>query len=118
MEDFSYNNISEENWTSLTSPMYKKSFDENVDMKEDYKDEMEANESVSNKIRVKVLSPIATLQLIVCLIVLIFSYLANAFYTDKFTAVKDAFDNELFASMFFDGKFKDIDYSEVLKLDE
>lgn len=116
MKEQLYNNVNNEDWTVLGSPIYKKAYDDVLPNKPD--DEIINENEDTRKQRTRFLSPVITLQLAVSLIVLILSYLSNALISDKFENAKYTFEKELYSSMFFDGDFESKDYSSLFRFDE
>ncbi len=115
MKDFELEKNIDTNWTSLGTPVYKQyeGFSD-ADIKQQAEEEKE--NSAQTKKKITILSPVISLQFITCLIVLILSFLTSAFFSEKFTEIKDIFDKEIKASMFFDGRFDDINYSKMFSL--
>lgn len=106
-----YNNENfRDDWTRVGTPVYK-SFKENTD---DISDIL-TNDTVSKDTKRKIVlfGSVVSLQLIICLLVLIFSYICSAFFADKFKNIKEIYDDEIYASMLFDGNLEDVDYSSV-----
>ena len=93
-------------WIALENPIYKdKTLTERVT-------ETEKESAYSKPGNIRILSPVVTIQLILVLLVLIVSYVSKTFFFSKFSSWKQAYDSEISASMFFDGEFKSLDYSD------
>ncbi len=97
----------EKEWSLLTPPVMKD--EASADTQSSYS---EIKENTKKKNRVS--SPVLTIQLVICLLLLIFLFLAKTFAVDTFDKIKLWYDTELSASLFFSGDFSELDYSQIL----
>lgn len=90
-------------WKSVSEPVLKNNVaqDDNEDI----------NITNAKHRELNFLAPVLTLQLLFCLLILTFAFIAKNFMTDLFTNIKTFYDKEISSSMFFNGDFSDIDYS-------
>lgn len=58
-------------------------------------------------------APVLTFQLVICIMILIFSYVSSTFFSDFFQKIKFVYDKEINASMCFSGDFSDLNYSDL-----
>lgn len=102
-------NTAEREWTDLSTPVYKDSKNEILS------DDTQHKETEHEYAKQRISSPVITFQLITCLIILTFAFLVKTFWSYEFSCFKEHFNKELNASMFFDGKLTDLDYSDFFK---
>ncbi len=98
-----------EPWLSVSEPIVKNDFDINsVD------NERSVNTSADNSMpkRKRLTAPVLTFQLIISMLILLFSFVAKTFMSEMFSEIKFMYDKEINASMYFSGDFSDLDYSE------
>lgn len=110
-----YINQNDDNWSTLAVPVSKKDITANNDLSEN-NSFAEAPKIKKNKSVGFVLSPILTFQLIICLFVLTFAFVAKTFFTKQYESVKSEYDKEIKSSMFFDGKIQDNEYNNIFFL--
>ena len=91
-------------WIPLEKPVYKSELA--IPSASD-----DSNTITNKKRNVRILSPVVTFQLIVLLLILIVSVVCKTFFVDVFELAKECYETEISASMFFDGEFKNLDYS-------
>ncbi len=98
-----YNDNLQRQWTDVNTstalyiPEAENTSDENVSQKP----------HKSNKI----ISPIITFQLVICILILILIFISKPFLPDLNKRVMDFYNAEISASMIFSGDFRDLDYS-------
>ena len=95
-------------WTCLENPVFKQDLAECSSAAEGKSDSL----SVNKKKPIKITSPVLTFQLVIVLLILITSFLSKTFFFEKYHLIKECYDEEITASMIFDGEFGSLDYSE------
>lgn len=94
-----------DDWVSVETPVYK----QESELQPPKDDKICATDS---KKSVRILSPVVTFQLVLMLIVMIASFLCKTFLYEKFSFVKECYDSEICASMFFNGDFELLNYTD------
>ncbi len=110
MDNFNYRgNLNNDEWISLSEPVMAESVSlenlENFDVSEE-KDESMKKPKEKKSIK----APIVTFQLTVCLLALIFLFVAKTFLPDMFNAFKTTYDREIKSTMYSSGDFKSNSY--------
>lgn len=103
-----YVNVNDnEEWNELSIPVIKNEVQPQTEPRT-------SSESSDKRTSIKRFStPVLTIQLTACLLLLIILFLLKAFNYDVFTQIKDKYDSELNASMYFSGDVGNLDYSSI-----
>ncbi|MGN0452757.1 MAG: hypothetical protein ACI4GZ_03035 [Ruminococcus sp.] len=97
-------------WTDLSQPVFKE------DSGRDAEPEAEKTEEISEKNAKKRLrSPVLTVQLILCLLVLIFMFTAKTFFYDFYSEIKAQYDEYIYATIYSDQDFSGFDFSSLFE---
>lgn len=106
MDNLNYYNA-EDKWNELT-PVTIKSENTN-----ETTSETSVAKSDSYKSGKKISSPVLTIQLIVCLLLLIILYTFKTFSSELFLDIKNWYNSEVNATLYFSGDFSQLDYSSI-----
>lgn len=94
-------------WSELATPVKKS--EESIDTT--LEESLQRTDKVKQKNRVS--TPILSIQLSVCLIILTVLFLLNTFNPVVFSKLKSWYDSELTADLYFNGDFSSLDYSLI-----
>lgn len=94
-------------WNEFSIPVVKG----NEPVKTELNDVSENTAKTTPKKRVS--TPVLTIQLTVCFVLLTVLFLLKTFSPAVFSDIKNWYDSELTASMYFNGDFANIDYSSL-----
>lgn len=97
------NSISDnDNWVSLSEPVVSK------------EDTPASKESVPVKRISRVtISPVLTIQLIICLAFVAMLFICKTFFTNTFSVLFSAYDKAVNTSLYFDGDLSSLDFSHI-----
>lgn len=103
--------ISDSNaWQSVSEPVVKGDF---IETKESVDNATGDGKDLAKVLKNKHSAPVLTIQLILCLLILIFAFVSKNYFFSTFSNLKKHYDAENNASMYFDGNFSGVDYSNL-----
>lgn len=107
-----FTNIYDDSWTELAKPVTKAELTEGDNESEKESQTEPKQGKGANKNR-HLTTPIITIQLVLCLIVLTFLFLCKTFSIDLYREIKAFYDKEISANLISSGDFSSHDYSEL-----